>query len=126
MTPTRICIVARPMSRSTGRRRIVSLAFAMLTMIALFASLGCEQLDGRSRVRKGNRSFRETLFIDAVAEYEKALTEVDVPAIHYNAGLAYSKVFKPGLDKPVRLGVKGTFVCEVVPNTKTVSARVCL
>ena len=32
------------------------------------------------------------------AEYEKALKTVDDPIIHYNIALAYSKIFKPGVE----------------------------
>jgi tetratricopeptide (TPR) repeat protein len=101
------------------------LAITAISVICL-GTMGCDQLDGRNRTRKGNRHFRETAFIDAVSEYEKALTEVDDPIIHYNLGLAYSKVFKPGLDKPVRLGVKGTFVCDSIPKVTYTSAQVCI
>jgi len=87
---------------------------------------GCEQLDGRNRTRKGNRLFRETQFIDAAAEYQKALTEVDDPIIHYNLGLAYSKIFKPGADGPVLLGLKDEFVCQMIPNVKVVQAGACV
>ena len=101
------------------------LAITAMSVICL-GTMGCDQLDGRNRTRKGNRHFRATEFIDAVAEYEKALSEVDDPIIHYNLGLAYSKVFKPGLDKPVRLGVKGTFVCDSVPKVTYTAAQVCI
>jgi tetratricopeptide (TPR) repeat protein len=101
------------------------LAIAALCALAL-ASLGCNELDGRNRVRKGNRLFRETSFIDAVAEYEKALAEVDDPIVHYNLGLAYSKVFKPGLEKPVRLGVKGELTCDAIPKVTYTPAQVCV
>src|SRR3954469_14960862 len=124
MHPTRICIVARPMSRRLDGFKTI-LSIAALCALAL-ASVGCKELDGRNRVRKGNRLFRETAFIDSVAEYEKALSEVDDPIVHYNLGLAYSKVFKPGLEKPVRLGVKGTFACDSIPKVTYSSAQVCV
>lgn len=107
-----------------SRRRRLTLLLAITAIAA--SAIGCDQLDGRNRTRKGNRYFRETKFIDSVAEYEKALSEVDDPIIHYNLGLAYSKVFKPGLDKAVRIGVKGTFACDVIPKTKTEAAQVCV
>lgn len=113
------------MSRSSDRALRKLVAITAIALISLGA-LGCDQLDGRNRTRKGNRLFRETAFIDAAAEYEKAISEVDDPIVHYNLGLAYSKVFKPGLDKPTRLGVKGTFACDVIPKVKYVSAEVCL
>src|SRR6478609_1683955 len=103
MHPTHLCIVARPMSRTAGR------AMRIVTVVMLVASLfGCEQLDGRNRNRKGNNLFREMRFADAAGEYEKALKEVDDPTIHYNLGLAYSKVFKPGFEGSVEIEQQGT------------------
>ena len=124
MHPTRICIVARPMSRRLDGLKTI-FVIAVISAVS-FGSMGCEELDGRNRTRKGNRLFRETQFIDAVAEYEKALTQVDDPIIHYNLGLAYSKVFKPGLDKPVRIGIKGTFACDVIPKVTYQNVQVCV
>ena len=100
-----------------------------LTMLAIVAAtFGCEQLDGRNRNRKGNRLFRETKFVDAVAEYEKALKEVNEPTIHYNIALAYSKIFKIGAepDTQVVIDVKGSFACEQVPKVKYVTKQVCV
>src|SRR4051812_25596792 len=94
MPPMRICIVARPMRIATS--------FALI--VGLLATIGgCDSLDGRNRNRKGNKLFRETKFIEAAAEYEKALKTVEDPTIHYNLGLAYSKINKPGYDKPIIL-----------------------
>lgn len=97
-------------------------------VVAVLSTLGCEQLDGRARNKKGNRYFREMKFIDAVAEYEKALKQVDDPTIHYNVALAYSKIFKPGMetDTDLLLGVKGDFVCDQVPQLKFVNKQVCV
>lgn len=113
------------MRRTAVRALPRILAITLITSAAV-SGLGCEQIEGRNRTRQGNRLFRETKFIDALAEYEKALKTVDHPIIHYNLGLAYSKVFKPGMDKPTRLGVVGTFVCDEIPNTQTENAQVCV
>jgi tetratricopeptide (TPR) repeat protein len=97
-------------------------------VVAALSTLGCEQLDGRSRNKKGNRYFREMKFVDAVAEYEKALKTVDDPTIHYNVALAYSKIFKPGMetDTDLLLGEKGSFVCDQIPQVKFISKQVCV
>src|SRR5688572_21481368 len=117
MPPTPLCIVARSMSRFSERARIAGfLSVVLVSCVALGGLGGCEQLDGRNRVRQGNRLFGETRFIDAAAEYEKALPVVDDPIIHYNLGLAYSKVFKPGFQGPVLLGTKDEFVCQMIPQ----------
>ncbi|HEY1547705.1 MAG TPA: hypothetical protein VGG28_07795 [Kofleriaceae bacterium] len=117
MPPTHICIVARLMR--TARR-------ALIVASLLLVVSGCQQLDGRSRNRKGNQAFREQHFVDAVAEYQKALSEVDEPTIHYNLGLAYSKVFKPGAEGDVLIDQIGTPACQVVPKVKTVNKQVCV
>ncbi|HEY5926097.1 MAG TPA: hypothetical protein VIV11_30635 [Kofleriaceae bacterium] len=113
--------------RSTSGRAVRLLAFVAVIVVAT-GSLGCEQLDGRNRNKKGNRYFREMKFIDAVAEYEKALKTVDDPTIHYNVALAYSKIFKPGMetDTDLLIGEKGSFVCDQVPQVKFVSKQVCI
>jgi len=105
-------------------RPAVILAITLTAFLPLLA--GCDELDGRNRTRAGNRYFRETKFVDAVAEYERALKTVQDPIIHYNLGLAYSKVFKPGVDKPMRLGIKGSFACDSIPSVKIESLSVCV
>lgn len=127
MHPTRLCIFARPMSRiPDGASR--SHRLGLITIVVLGAVLGsaCKELDGRNSNRHGNRLFREMQFIDAAAAYEKALKTVDDPIIHYNLGLAYSKVYRPGTDKAVLLGEATDPVCNLIPGVKTVEARVCV
>jgi tetratricopeptide (TPR) repeat protein len=119
MTPSRICIVARPMTRTPR------FLFLAATMFVALASVGCEELDARNRNRQANIMFREMQFIDAAAEYEKALTQVNDPIIHYNAGLAYSKIAK-GSDKVVLLGEQGQDVCAQSPGVQPVQKQVCV
>src|SRR5262249_51354351 len=138
MTPTTLCIVARSMRRFSERTciariiapslRVVLVSSGLLASLASVATLaGCEQLDGRNRNKQGLRLFRETQFIDAVAQFQKALGEVDdSPIIHYNLGLAYSKVTKTGFDGPVLLGQQGDFVCQTIPGVKIVQAGACV
>jgi tetratricopeptide (TPR) repeat protein len=111
------------MSRTSDR------ALRLIVVLAvILVGAGCESLDGRNRNKKGNRYFREMKFIDAVAEYEKALKTVESPTIHYNVALAYSKIFKPGMteDTDLLIGEKGTFVCDQVPQVKFVTKQVCV
>jgi tetratricopeptide (TPR) repeat protein len=149
MTPTSLCIVARSMRRFSERiapsvvrsvirrlfRRLFRPLGAVLGATLVWSGLlagpmslaGCEQLDGRNRNMQGLRLFRETQFIDAVAQFQKALTEVgDSPIIHYNLGLGYSKVTKTGFDGPVLLGQQGDFVCQTIPGVKIVQAGACV
>ena len=130
MPPTPLCIVARSMRRLLERARITTVFSVVLASTVVLGSvagsLGCEQLDARNRIRVGNRDFHDTLFIDAVAQYQRALKSVDDPVIHYNLGLAYSKVFKPGYTQPVLLGTKDDFVCQEIPGVRVVEASACV
>src|SRR3954468_3385236 len=127
MPPTSLCIVAHAMSGFSERARIASPLAGLLALCVVLGGIcGCEQLDGRNRVRKGNQLFSEAHFVDAAAEYQKALKAVDDPIIHYNLGLAYSKIFKSGFVGPVLLGTKDEFVCGELPDTKMVEADACM
>jgi tetratricopeptide (TPR) repeat protein len=115
------------MSRLSERARTAKfLGAVLLSCIVLCSMAGCEQLDGRNRVKQGNRLFRETQFVDAAAAYQHALTEVDDPIIHYNLGLALQKIVKVGFEGPVLLGPKDDVVCREIPNVKMVEAGACV
>ena len=96
------------------------------TMFVAFASMGCEELDGRNRNRQANLMFREMQFIDAASEYQHALKQFDDPVVHYNLGLTYSKMYRPGYDKPILLGEATDPVCAEIPKTQPVQAQVCV
>jgi tetratricopeptide (TPR) repeat protein len=104
-----------------------AIGFAAVLLVAI-AGVGCDQLDGRNRNRKGNRLFQDKQFVDAAAEYEKALTEVDDPIIHYNLGLTYSKVYKVGAEEGAKIliDVQGSFACSAIPNVSTLERQVCV
>lgn len=118
------------MSVFCARARTVGVAkflgAVLVSCVVLGGVGGCEQIDARKRTRDGNRLFRETQFVDAAAQYQKALTVVDDPIVHYNLGLAYSKIFKPGYEGPVLLGTQGEFVCSEIPGVKMVQAGACV
>ena len=108
-------------------RPLLMTRFATTSILAILVTItGCESLDGRNRVRKGNRLFKDSDFVSAAGEYEKALTEVDDPIIHYNLGLALQKLLKPGTEKPVILDIKGSLTCELTPKTTTTSMSACV
>jgi tetratricopeptide (TPR) repeat protein len=97
-----------------------------MLLVVSTSVIACSSLDGRNRNRQGNKLYADAKFVDAVGEFEKALTQVDSPVIHYNAGLAYWKIFRAGYDKPIRLAKAGDDACSQIPDTKTAEARVCL
>jgi tetratricopeptide (TPR) repeat protein len=116
------------MSRFSERMRTTTRVATVVLVLGgmLWTTAGCEQVDGRNRVRKANTLFRETRFIDAAAEYHVALNVVDDPVIHYNLGLAYQKIFRPAFDVPILLGMKGDHVCTDIPGTQLVEAGACV
>jgi tetratricopeptide (TPR) repeat protein len=111
----------RPVRRGGDTRGIV-----MILLVAAVAMLGCDDLDGRGQNRVGNRRFRESRFIDAAAAYERALAKVKDDKIEYNIGLAYQKMFKPGVEGVILLAEAGSPVCEAIPGTESAKRRVCV
>jgi tetratricopeptide (TPR) repeat protein len=104
-------------------KRIVAILGVLGIVVAVG---GCESLDGRNRIRKGNRLFKDSCFVAAAAEYEKSMTEIDDPIIHYNLGLALQKVLKPGADKPILLDKGSSLMCDVTKGTTSVDLRACV
>lgn len=130
MLSSRICIVPRAMRRfSDGARRS---AFIFMLMSAALLGSACnykQELDGRNGNRRGNRLFQSLQFIDAAAEYERALKQLDdkdEAIVHYNLGLTYSKMYRPGYEKPILLGETTDPVCSEIPQTQPVQAQVCV
>jgi len=117
--------MTRSPERAVGFAAVLLVAFVVC---GAFSGLGCEQLDGRNRNRTANHLFGEKQFADAAAQYEKALSEVDEPTIHYNLGLAYSKVFKIGAEETskILLDVQGSFVCNTIPGVGSLNKQVCV
>lgn len=122
MHPTHLCIFARPMRTPRELRWIHGLLLVVLAM----AASGCDDLDGRGRNRQGLRAFRETKFIDAASHFEHALKKVQDDKIHYNLGLAYSRIFKPGIEGDVLLAEKGHEICSTIPGVTYTTRRVCV
>ncbi|MGE3546301.1 MAG: hypothetical protein AB7L28_20410, partial [Kofleriaceae bacterium] len=117
------------MSRpSDGARFATIIVIVVLCIVGGLAGLYFvyrDQLEAREQVRAANQLYTDTKFIEAAATYERALPHVDDPTVHFNLGLAYAKVFKPGVDTPIRLGVVGDWVCSTIPDVKTLEAQVC-
>ena len=106
-------------------RRAHAQRLAMLLLVVGVVG-ACNSLDGRNRNRHGNKLYADGKFVDAVGEFEQALSEVDNPTIHYNCGLAYWKIFRAQYDKPIRLAKTSDEVCSQIPNTKSIEASVCI
>lgn len=88
--------VARGSHYSWFGSRFGIAALALGTMLASFASTGCDELSARREIQKGDKSYGQARFREAVKHYETALSKSDIQIGHHNAGLAYYRLFTPG------------------------------
>jgi tetratricopeptide (TPR) repeat protein len=102
MRPTLFYIFTRPMTwiGRLARPALVVVPAALIAGALLTTATGCDQLDARGNIGKGNKLFKEAKFKEAAERYEEALKKLDHPTAHYNLGLTYSKLFSPGKDTP--------------------------
>jgi tetratricopeptide (TPR) repeat protein len=89
-------------ARAPARGRNLAAIPALCVMLGAAAlSTGCQELESRRQIQRGNEHYNEGRYAKAVAEYEPALARTpELPIGHHNAGLAYFKLFEPGDDKP--------------------------
>jgi tetratricopeptide (TPR) repeat protein len=78
-----------------------------LMMIFIVVGLGgCDELNARSSIQKGNKAYEEQDFHKAVEHFETALKlkpEFDVA--HHNLGIALYKQFAPGEETPANKAI---------------------
>lgn len=86
------------------RVRTARIFIGIAAACALLLSTGCEELSARRQVQKANKLYAQGKFSKSVEEYEAALARADLPIGHHNAGLAYLKLFKAGIETPENLG----------------------
>lgn len=67
----------------------------------LVTGAGCEEISARRSVQEANREFEKGRFSNAAELYEEALGKAPhLDTAHYNAGLTYKKMFRPGVNTP--------------------------
>lgn len=98
-------IVPRLMSRipTPSVRRTARFCIGIAAVCTLVLSSGCEELSARRQVQKANKLYAKGKFSKSVELYETALAGADLPIGHHNAGLAYLKLFKAGIETPENL-----------------------
>lgn len=104
MWQTDFCIVAglemhhpKP-SRPLGFTGVFA---ALVVAAGLLGTTGCEEIKSRREIQKGNRLYLEGRYRQAVEKYESALARTpDLTTGQHNAGLAYYRMFQPGLETP--------------------------
>jgi tetratricopeptide (TPR) repeat protein len=105
-TGSRSAIVPRLMSRipTPWRVRTARICIGIAAALVLLSNTGCEELSARRQIQKANKLYAQGKFSKSVEEYEAALGKADLPIGHHNAGLAYLKLFKAGIETPQNLG----------------------
>jgi tetratricopeptide (TPR) repeat protein len=89
-------------SSAPARARIFLGTFGLAAGLALvLTASGCKELGARTLVQEGNALYEDQEYEKAVLKYEEALKKKpDLEVIHHNLGLAYSRMFRPGVDTP--------------------------
>ena len=74
---------------------------ALFAVAALIALAGCDELSSRREIQQANKLYLEGRYAKAIELYDSALQRSpDLTIGHHNAGLAYHKLFQPGVDTP--------------------------
>lgn len=103
-------IVTRPMNSNpnhqvTRRPWGYRVVLVVSALILCSTSIGCEEISARREIQEGNKQFERGKYEEAVTLFEQALTKAPhLDTAHYNAALAYKKLFRPGVETPENLG----------------------
>lgn len=86
------------MSRTTSHNAVQTRILVAITAVCIaFGATGCEQIDARRSIQKGNELYKAGKFFESVQAFEAGLAKAPQLEIgHHNLGLAYFKMFKPG------------------------------
>ncbi len=96
------------MNRSLSRNGMNSPRFSLVVALFCIAAFsgGCAELEARGAVQDGNQLYTEGKYQAAVDKFEFAISKApDLEIAHHNAGLAYLKLFEPGVDTPENIAV---------------------
>lgn len=99
-----------PVRHTSPPVRLVRLSVAVLTACVVLASAsGCDELDARRKIQEAGKLYQKGRFSESAELYEQVLARFqtgDVAEVaHYNAGITYSKMFRPGVDTPDNLKI---------------------
>jgi tetratricopeptide (TPR) repeat protein len=72
---------------------------ACVALVSGVLGAGCDELSSRQDIQKANKLYAEGRYAKAVELYNEALQLTpNLPIGHHNAGLAYYKLFQPGVE----------------------------
>lgn len=76
-------------------------AASFVLVAVLFALAGCDELSARRQIQEGNKAYADQKYEEAVVRFERALVKApDLDIAHHNLGIAYSRMFKAGIETP--------------------------
>lgn len=72
---------------------------ACAAVVSALLGAGCDELTSRRQIQDANKAYAEGRYVKAVEMYQEALDRTPELYIgHHNAGLAYYKLFQPGVE----------------------------
>ncbi len=72
---------------------------ACAALVAAILGTGCDELKSRRQIQEANKMYAEGRYSKAAETYNEALQRTPtLPIGHHNAGLAYYKLFQPGVE----------------------------
>jgi len=78
----------------------------VLVAITLTSLVGCDELSARRLIQKGNEDYSEQRYEAAAEKFEAALKKApDIDIAHHNVAIAYSRMFKPGVETPANKAI---------------------
>ncbi len=93
-----------PISRVCRKPRTGHLIALFTAAALLLGTTGCKELDARREIQRAGKLYEKGEFAKAVEIYEQVLEKFDSGEVgevaHYNAGITYHKMFRPGVDTP--------------------------
>ena len=101
------------------RTRAAKLAVLLLTSSALL--LGCQKIQSKKEIKKGNEFFKAQQYGTALASYQEALRlDPNEKKLHKNIGLAYMGMYQPGSKHPKDL----EFASKAIEHLRTYTEAV--
>jgi hypothetical protein len=98
---------SNPNQQVTRRLRRSSILLVAALWLGLgLGGTGCEEISARRAVQEGNKQYEKGAFEKAAQLYEEALQKAPhLDTAHFNAGLTYKKMFRPGIEEPDNLAL---------------------
>jgi tetratricopeptide (TPR) repeat protein len=104
------------MQRELSFSRRSAAALAALLLAAATLAAGCQKIQAKKEVKKGNEFFKAQQYQTALASYQEALRlDPSQKKLHKSIGLAYMGMYQPGSKHPKDL----EFASKAIENLKT-------